>query len=352
MMASQRRIGMAKTDMAKTDMAKIDMAKIDRRTLLAGLAAASLPRAARAEADYPNRFVSLIVPFGPGGASDFVARIIQPKLTEKLGQQIVILNRPGAAGNIGMTDAARAEPDGYTLFLGNVGNVAINPSVYGKLLRISPERDLAPITLLADAPDVLIANSAFAPSSVKEMVDYVKAHPGEVNYGSPGAGSLNRLEMEVFRDDAGLKMTHVAYKGGAGEAAAAVVGGEVPVMFSTMSSAISFIRANQLKALAVTSAERARALPDVPTMVESGYANMVASSWQGMFVPSKTPEPIVAKLYATLIEVMADKDVETRLFNGGVDVRTSKSPQDAKAYIDGELQRWTAVVKTAGITAQ
>jgi tripartite-type tricarboxylate transporter receptor subunit TctC len=328
------------------------MAKIDRRAVLAGMAAAGLPRVGAAETEYPSRFVTIIVPFAPGGASDFIARIIQPKLAERLGQQIVILNRAGAAGNIGMTDAAHAAPDGYTLFLGNVGNVAINPGVYGKLLTIDPARDLAPITLLADAPDVLIASASWPPNSVKEMVDYVKKQPHKVDFGSPGSGSLNRLEMEVFRSAAGLDMEHVAYKGGAGEAAAAVVSGEVPVMFCTMSSAIGYIRGKQLKALAVTSAQRTISLPDVPTLVESGYPDMVASSWQSMLAPAKTPAPIIAKLYEILTTVMADPEVKKRLLNGGVEARTSKSPEEFGTYLVSELKRWTTVVKETGATAE
>lgn len=322
-----------------------------RRVLLGGLASVAIARPGWA-ADYPDKFVTIIVPFAPGGSTDFAARIIQPRFSALLGQQVVILNRGGAAGNIGMTDAAAATPDGYTLFLGNVGCLAINPSVYGRLLRVKPERDFTPISLMGDAPDVLIAARDFPPNTVKEMVDYVAARPGKINFGSPGAGSLNRLEMESFRSTAKLDMQHVAYKGGAGEATAAVVSGEVPVMFTTMSSALGYIRGHAVKALAVTAKQRVSALPDVPTMVESGYPDMVASSWFGMLAPAKTPKPVVDKLYTVLREVLTDPEVVQRFANGGVDVRSSAAPAEFGQFMQAELTRWGAVVKSSHITAE
>jgi tripartite-type tricarboxylate transporter receptor subunit TctC len=327
------------------------MRRLPRRAVLGGMALLGAGGGARADG-YPDKFITVIVPFAPGGASDFVARIIQPKMSELLKQQIVILNRAGAAGNIGMTDAAHAAPDGYTLLLANVGNIAVNPAVYGKLLRIDTLKDLAPITLLADAPDVLVATPSFPPNSVKEMVEYVRKNPGKINFASPGAGSLNRLEMEVFREAAALDMVHVAYKGGAGEAVAAVVGGEVPVMFTTMSSAAGQIRGKALKAFAVTSAKRAINLPDVPTMVEEGYPDLVATSWQAMLAPAGTPAPIIGRLFDALKLVMADPEIGVHLSNGGVDVRTSQSQQDFAAFAAAERKRWTAVVQATGAHAE
>jgi tripartite-type tricarboxylate transporter receptor subunit TctC len=333
-------------------MPEIAIPALSRRAVLGGLCAVVAEQhPAAADAPYPNKFVSIVVPFAPGGFNDFVARIIQPKFAELLGQQVIIINRAGAAGNIGMTDVAHAEPDGYTLLLASVGNITINPSVYGKLLRISTVKDLAPITLLADAPDVLIASPSFPPNTVKEMVEYVRARPGKINFASPGSGSLNRLEMELFREAAGLDMVHVAYKGGAGEAVAAIMGAEVPVMFTTMASAASQVQGKSLKALAVTSAKRAVNLPDVPTMVESGYPDLVASSWQSMLTTAGTPAPVRAKLFNTLKIVMADPDVGRRLLNGGAVVRTSDSPDEFAGFIAAELKRWSAVVQATGARA-
>ena len=180
----------------------------------------------------------MIVPFAPGGASDFVARIIGPKLSELLGQQIVIENRAGAAGNVGMEAAAKSPADGYTLYLGNVGTMAINPSVFAKTLKIDPAKDFAPVSLIADTPDVLIVHPGVAARSVKGFVEHAKANPGRLAFASPGSGSMNRLEMELLRLlVGGLDMTHVPYKGGAGQAVGDVIGGQVPVMFTTLSSA-------------------------------------------------------------------------------------------------------------------
>jgi tripartite-type tricarboxylate transporter receptor subunit TctC len=308
----------------------------------------SLAAQAQGAGNYPNQPIRMIVPFAPGGASDFAARLLQPGMSQFLGQQIVVDNRAGAAGNVGMDVAARAAPDGYTVFLGNVGTISINPTLFEGSLTLKPEKDFAPVTLVAETPGLLIANEKFPPNSVKEFVDYVKKNPGKVNYASPGSGSLNRLEMEVFRKAAGLDMTHIPYKGGAGPATADVMGGHVEVMFVTISSAISFVKAGRLKAYAVTTRERVPSLPDVPTMIESGYPESVSSSWQGLLVPAGTPRPIIDKLYAAVTQAMTDKTVRDRMSEAGVFPITSKSPEDFKAYLDAENAKWSRVVKETG----
>ena len=325
--------------------------------MISGLVAAwltlcVLAPVARGQSDYPARPVRMIVPFAPGGASDFVARIIAPKLSELLnGQQIVIENRAGAAGNVGMEAAARAPADGYTLYLGNVGTMAINPSVFAKTLRIDPAKDFAAVTLVADTPDVLIVHPAVPARSVKEFVDYAKANPGKLAFATPGAGSLNRLEMELLgMISGGLTMTHVAYKGGAGQAVADVLGGQVPVMFSTLSSAIGNIRGGKLRALAVTTKNRVAQLPDVPTLAEQGY-DLVASSWQGIAVPAGTPREIVARLHSVITKVLASPDVVERFAGGGVSVSVSATPEEFGHYIVAESQRWARVVRESGATA-
>src|SRR4051794_5642602 len=237
------------------------------------------PASAQEAGSYPNRPVIMIVPFAPGGASDFVARTIQAGVGEILGQQIVVDNRTGAAGIIGTEVAARAAPDGYTAFLGNVGTLSINPGVYSNM-RIKPDQDLAPVTMCADTPSILITRQGFPAGTVGELIAYGKANQGKVTFATPGSSTLNRLEMEVFRRDAGLDMVHVPYKGGAGPAVQDILGGHVDIMFTTISSAMEFVKAKTVKALAVTTRERMTELPEVPTMAELGWQNLVTSSWQ------------------------------------------------------------------------
>jgi len=299
--------------------------------------------------NYPTRSVMMIVPFAPGGASDFVARMIQQGVSEILGQQIVVDNRPGAAGILGTDSAARAAPDGYTTFLGNVGTISINPGVFASNMRIKPDRDLAPVTICADTPSILITRMDFPPNTVSELIAYVKANQGKVTFASPGSSTLNRLEMEVFKKDAGLDMVHVPYKGGAGPAVADVLAGHVDLMFTTITSAMQFVKDNKVKALAVTTRERMAELPDLPTMYELGWQNLVTSSWQGVLVPTGTPRPIVDKLRAAIAKVLADPEIQARMRKGGAIAVSSKSPEDFKAYMDGETAKWTKVIEESGV---
>ena len=298
---------------------------------------------------YPTRPVRMIVPFAPGGASDFVGRILQPRMTELLGQQVVVENRGGAAGNIGVEAAARSAPDGYTILLGNIGSIAINPAVFPKL-SVTPTRDLIAVSQVVDVPSVLVAHPSFPPNSIKEVIEYAKANPGKLNYASPGSGSQNRLEMEVLRKLGGLDMVHVPYKGGAGPAVAGLVGGETHLMFVTASSAVSHVRAGRLKALAVSTPQRMEQFPSVATTTEQGYPDLRASSWQGVFVPAGTPKEIVERLHAITLQTMATPEVVQRLANGGVIVTTSTSPAAFAEFVASETQRWARVVKEAGAT--
>ncbi len=326
---------------------------IDRRYVLgAALAAAGMlaAPAAFAQSDYPNQPITMIVPFAPGGASDFAARLLQPRLSAILGQQIVIENRDGAAGNVGMDLAARAKPDGYTLFLGNVGTVSINPYIFSSL-RVKPLQDFAPISIVADTPGLLIANPSFPPNNVKELVEYVKARPGQVNFASPGTGSVNRLEMESFRREAGLDMVHVPYKGGAGPATADVMGGHVSLMFVTISSGINHVKGGRLKALGVSTKQRVPQLPDVPTMTEQGYPKSVSSSWQGVLVPAGTPQPIIDKLHAAVVEAMKDETIRARMGESGVIAVSSATPAEFKQYIQADADKWSAIIKEIGAKA-
>ena len=299
--------------------------------------------------DYPSRPVRMIIPFAPGGASDFVGRILQPGLEKGLGQPIVVDNRPGASGNIGMSAAAHSAPDGYTIYLGNIGTVAINPGVFSKL-DVNPVKDFIAITQVVDVPGVLVANPAFPPKTVQEFVAFAKANPGKVNYASPGSGSQNRLEMERLRKSAGLYMVHVPYKGGAGPVAAALAAGETHLMFVTASSAMPMIKSGRLKVLAVTAPKRLDPLPDVPTMAEAGFPGFESGSWQGIFVPKGTPRPIVEKLYALTVKTMQQPEVRERLAHGGVEVITSASPAAFADFVAKETERWGRAAKEAGAT--
>jgi tripartite-type tricarboxylate transporter receptor subunit TctC len=306
---------------------------------------------ALAWAQYPNKPIRMIVPFAPGGASDFVGRILQPRMSELLGQQVVVENRAGASGNIGMDAAAKAAPDGYTIYLGNVGTVALNPAVFPKL-SVTPTRDFIAITQVVDVPGVLVVNPELQARTVKEVVAIAKAYPGKLNYGSPGSGSQNRLEMEVFRKVAGgLDMVHVPYKGGAGPAVAGLAGGETHLMFVTASSAMTFVKNGRLRLIAVTSAKRLQAFPDTPTMAEAGYPELTSGSWQGIFVPAGTPKESVDKLYSVTIETMKTAEVRQRLANGGVEVVTS-APGEFTQFVARETERWGKAVKEAGATAE
>jgi len=301
------------------------------------------------QAAYPNKSIRMIVPFAPGGASDFVARIISPKLGAVLGQSIVIENRPGASGNIGMDTAAKAPPDGYTIYLGNIGTIAINPAVFHDL-SVNPQKDFIPITLVADVPSILIANPSVPVNTVADLVALAKAKPGELNFASPGSSTLNRLEMEHFMKLANVKIVHIPYKGGAGPAVMGMLGGETQVMFVTLSSAMTFVQAGKLKPLGLSTTKRIEALPQVPTMAEAGYPEMVSSSWQGVFVPAGTPRPIVEKLHAALLETMATPEIAQRFAGGGVNVVTSKTPEDFASYVAAEIERWGKVAKESGAT--
>lgn len=299
--------------------------------------------------DYPNKPIRQVIPFAPGGASDFVGRIIAVPLGKVLGQQIISDNRPGAAGNIGMEFAARSTPDGYTLYQGNIGTLTINPHIY-KTLTVKPLQDFAPITQVVDVPGALVMHPSLPVKNVKELIALAKRRPGELNFGSPGAGSANRLEMESFIQETGIKMVHVPYKGGAGPAIIGLISGEVQLMFVTLSSAINFVKDGKLRALGVVAPQRVEAVKDIPTMAEQGFPSMTVGSWQGVLAPAGTPKPVIDKLYTALIQVMAMPEVKERLAAGGVSVVTSKSPQDFHEFMKKDSERWAKVVKATGIT--
>jgi tripartite-type tricarboxylate transporter receptor subunit TctC len=318
---------------------------------LLAIAAMSVFAPAIAQTDsYPSRPLRMIVPFAPGGASDFVGRIIQPAMAERLKQQVVVDNRGGAAGNIGVEVAVRATPDGYTFLLGNVGTMAINPNYYTKF-QYRPLKDLIPVTQVVDVPGCLVVHPALPPRNVKELIAHLKANPGKLNYGSPAPSSANRLEMEMFLFATGTKAVQINYKGGAGPAMTGLLGNEVQMMFVTFSSAVNFAKQGRVRMLGVISPERNPALPDVPTMREQGH-DMVVGSWQGLFVPKGSPKVVVDKLFQVGVESMKDPQVVKRMQDGGVTIVTSKSPADFVEFVTSETTRYGKVIKDAKLDTE
>ena len=300
---------------------------------------------------YPTRPVRMIVPFQPGGASDVVGRIIAPKLSEVLGQQVVIDNRTGASGNIGVDVAAHASPDGYTFLLGNSGTMAINPSIFPKF-PVRPVRDLIAVTQVVDVPGSLVAHPSVPSNSVKEFIAYVKARPGKLNYGSSGAGSPQRLAMEYFMREAGISMVHIPYKGGAGGAAVAVLSGEVSSVMTSVSSVLPHVKAGKLKAFGVVAPKRLSVLPETPTMAESGFPKMTAGAWQGVYFPKGTPRAVTDTFFGAVHKVMADPEVVRRLTDQGADVVVSKSPEEFTRFMKSENELYEKLVKQIGIVTE
>jgi tripartite-type tricarboxylate transporter receptor subunit TctC len=323
-----------------------------RRYLLPLLLAAGLLPAAHAaqKDDYPSRPIRMIVPFAPGGASDTVGRIIQPAMEELLKQRVVVDNRGGAAGNIGVEIAVRASPDGYNFLLGNIGTMAINPVYYVKF-PYRPLKDLIPVTQVVDVPGCVVVHPSVPAKNVKELIAHLKANPGKLNYGAPAPSSANNLETIQFLNATGTKAEQIAYKGGAGPAMIGLLGGEVQMMFVTFSSAVNHAKAGKVRMLGVVSAERNPAYPEVPTMREQGL-NMVVGSWQGVFVPTGTPKPVVDKLFKVSHDMMKDPNVVKRLGDQGIMIVTSKSPAEFVKFVKEETARFGKVIKDNNIPTE
>lgn len=326
---------------------------IAKRALLATTACALLSASyawAQAKTDYPNRPVRMIVPFAPGGASDFVGRIIQPAMAELLKQQVVVDNRPGASGNIGVETAVRASADGYTFLLGNVGTMAINPVYYLKF-PFKPLKDLIPVTQVVDVPGSLVVHPSIPAKSVKELIAHLKANPGKLNYGSPAPSSANNLESVMFLNATGTSAVGVPYKGGAGPATVGLLANEVQFMFATFSSTVPYAKQGRLRMLAIIAPQRSDAMPEAPTMREQGF-DVVVGSWQGIFVPAGTPTPVVSALYKVGQETMKDATVLKRLGASGVAAITSKNPADFRAFVKAETDRFGKVIHDAKIPTE
>lgn len=322
------------------------------------LAALALASAATAYAqpaesvnDYASRPVRMVVPFAPGGASDFIGRILQPKLGEALGQQVVIDNRAGASGNIGLQVTADSTPDGYTLLLGNVSAMAISPSMFPNF-PVRALRDFVGISLVVDVPGALGVHGGLPVGNLKEFIAYAKARDGKLAYGSAGYGSAQRMAFEYFMKTAGINMLHVPYKGGAGAATIATLSGEVAATMVTTASLVPHMNSGKIKILAVVSRQRIKALPDVPTMVESGFPELDLGSWQGIFVPTGTPKPIIDKLFAIVTKVVRDPWVGEQYEKVSAQQITSDSLENFADFMKQQNAFWAKVIKDVGIKTQ
>ena len=297
---------------------------------------------------YPVRPIRMIVPSAPGGGTDITARIIAPKLSEYLGQQVIVENRAGAGTMIGSEVVAHATPDGYTLLMG-ISTLAINPAIYKKV-PYDALTDFAPISLVVTLPNVLVVHPSLGVKSVKELIAYSKARPGKLNFASAGLGTSPHLSMELFLSMAGLKMVHVAYKG-SGQGLIEVVGGHVPVMMPSMLSGTPHIKSGQLIALGVTSSKRTIGEPDIPTIAEAGVPGYEAVQWCGALAPKGTPREIVTKVHGAIVRALKDPDIRKHLVSDGADPIGS-SPEEFSAYIRSETEKWVKVVRSTGIEQQ
>jgi tripartite-type tricarboxylate transporter receptor subunit TctC len=314
-------------------------------SLAAAVALSSAPLAFAQASAYPTKPIRLVVPFPAGGTTDILARAAAQKLTEAFGQAVVVDNRPGAAGNIGSELVAKSAPDGYTLLMGTVGTHAINPSLYAKM-PYDHVKDFVPVILVAGVPNVLVVNPSLPVNSVAELIAYGKANPDKLNFASSGSGTSIHLSGELFMAMTGVRMTHVPYKGSA-PALQDLAGGQVQLMFDNLPSSLALIKAGKLKALAVTSAARAGALPDVPTVAESGVPGFEASSWFGILAPTGTPAPIVAKIDVEVAKWLASPEAREKLLAQGANA-AGGTPDDFAKHIAAETAKWAKVVKESG----
>jgi len=291
--------------------------------------------------NYPSRPIRMVVPFAPGGATDIVGRILAPKLSERLGQQVVVDNRAGAAGNIAVEIVANAQPDGHTVLVGNISTNSINHLLFKKL-KVNAVRDLAPVTLLASIPNVIIGGPKM-PATFKEALAYVRERPGQLNYQAP-LGSYSHLDMLALTAAAGLKMVHLPSKG-AGETLPALMRGDVHMTNSNVASNIGAIRAGQIKAYAVTSQQRIAELPDVQTLTEAGFAGIGSLNWNGLFAPAATPRAVVDRVFRETVAVMGDPEMKDYLAKRLIPLALSESPAAFSAYVQSEAKRWDRIIR-------
>jgi tripartite-type tricarboxylate transporter receptor subunit TctC len=302
---------------------------------------------AQAADPYPNRPIKWIVPFPPGGAMDSIARTLGEKLSTSMKQPVIVENRPGAGGTIGSNLVAKAAPDGHTIMIVSIGQ-AVNPSIYPKLPYDSG-KDFEPVSLVGIVPNILVAHPSVKANNVKELVALAKAQPGKITYASAGNGTTVHLAAELFNSMAGVDIMHVPYKGSA-PAVTDLMGGQVDIMFDSLSSAKPYVETGKLKALAVTTAKRSKAFPNVPTVAESGLPGYELSGWYAVFVPAKTPKPVVDRLHAELVKALKQDDVRARFALIGAEP-VGSSPQELAATLKTETARWEKIVRERNIKA-
>lgn len=315
------------------------------RTFIAGCAAALVLAGGPAMAQqYPSKPIRLVVPFAPGGLTDLFGRLVGEVLSERLGVPVVVDNRTGAGGNIGSDLVAKAAPDGYTLLLGGAGHLVISPALYSHF-PFDPVKDLAPVTLVGSAMNVLVVHPSVPAANVKEFVAYAKAHPGKLNYASGGIGAIHHLAGEMFSERAGVKMIHVPYRGGSLPAHTDLIAGRVQVMFDTLPNILPHIRSGKVRAIAVTGAQRSPDLADIPTVIEQGLPGFEVSGWWGVLAPGGTPPALVQRLHRELAAGMPGMSERVRRLGAEPALST---PAEFSVLIKQEIQKWGAVVKATG----
>ena len=298
---------------------------------------------------WPSRTIRLIVPFPPGGGNDVIARVVAQKLGERLGQPVVVENRAGANGIVGLQALMQAPPDGHTIAVGAAGPLAVNPSLYDKL-PYDPLKDFAPITNMVNFPLLLVTHPSVPAKTTRELVALAKAQPGKLYYSSPGSGNSGHLAGELFNTAAGVKTVHVPYKG-QGPALADLLAGQVQMLYSSIPSVLPHVQQKQLNAIAVGSAKRVPSLPDIPTIAESGVPGYEAYSWVGMIAPAGTPKEVIARLNREIVEILKQKDVAEKLNAQGA-LPVGDTPEQFGAYIKAEIEKWGAVVRSSNIKAE
>ena len=322
------------------------------QTLIAGalaVAAATLPHYALSQAAYPNKPIRLVVPFVPGGVTDTSGRLIADQLSKRLGQQVIVDNRPGASGNIGTQLVAASPPDGYTLVLAYDGTMVINPQVFEKI-SFDTLRDFSSVGKIGDAILILVSNPSLPAKTLQEVIALSKSQSGGLSYGTSGTGGTPHIAGEQLKLRTGANLTHIPYKGG-GQAMTDVLGGQIPLVYTAVAGAQGQVKTGKLKAIAVSSAQRSRSLPDVPTFIESGVPDFEINSWVGLLAPAKTPKAITDKLNAELNAILKDPEIRDKLNVMGI-AATPGTPEQFSEQMKRDLQRYGPVVKAAGIKAE
>ncbi len=293
---------------------------------------------------FPVRPIRILVPYGPGGATDITARLLAAKLPDAIGQQVVVENRPGAGGNIAIDALAAAAPDGYTLLVGNVSTNAINETTYAGSMRSKPSRDLVGVSNLTEVPHIVAVSGLFPAQSLKEAIDLAKAQPGKLNYSSVGGGTYPHLDMIKFTRAAGIDMTHVPYKGGAGQILPALITNEVQITFINLSSALPHVRAGKIRAIGIATDTRLPELPNVATMAEQGFAGHGTNAWQGLLAPAGTPKIVLDKLHSSVAKAMTSPDLKDTLAKQMLNLVISKSHEEFTDFMRAETRKWAEFV--------